>query len=99
MRTSAEAAVPKAKCRWPSGLPRFAKTQRYVRGLYSGGTFCYEATLLLGELLGDVHSNTPTPGTTELADVWQSRQHALVDHFQAAAAPAQRIKLRLKFGH
>ncbi len=63
----------------PSGLPRFADTQRYVRGLYSGGTFCYEATLLLGELLGDVHSNTPTRGTTELADVWQSRQHTLVD--------------------
>jgi len=33
----------------------------------------------LGELLGDVHSNTPTRGTTELADVWQSRQHTLVD--------------------
>ena len=24
--------------------------QRYVRGLYSGGTLCYEATLLLGEM-------------------------------------------------
>jgi hypothetical protein len=35
--------------------------------------------LLLGELLGDVHSNTPTRGTTELADVWQSRRHTLVD--------------------
>jgi len=63
----------------PSGLPRFANTQRYVRGLYSGGTFCYEATLLLGELLGDVYSNTPTHGTTELADIWQSRQHTLID--------------------
>ncbi|HEV8692942.1 MAG TPA: acyl-CoA synthetase FdrA [Lysobacter sp.] len=63
----------------PSGLPRFGDMQRYVRGLYSGGTFCYEATLLLGELLGDVYSNTPTRGTTELADVWQSRQHTLVD--------------------
>jgi FdrA protein len=63
----------------PPGLPRFGETQRYVRGLYSGGTFCYEATLLLGELLGEVHSNTPTRGTIELADVWQSRQHTLVD--------------------
>jgi len=63
----------------PSGLPRFSDAQRYVRGLYSGGTFCYEATLLLGELLGDVYSNTPTRGTTELADVWQSRQHTLID--------------------
>jgi FdrA protein len=63
----------------PAGLPRFAGTQRYVRGLYSGGTFCYEATLLLGELLGDVHSNTPTRGAAEIADVWQSRQHTLID--------------------
>jgi succinyl-CoA synthetase alpha subunit len=63
----------------PSGLPKFADSQRYVRGLYSGGTFCYEATLLLGELLADVHSNTPTPGTHELTDVWGSRGHTLVD--------------------
>jgi FdrA protein len=30
-----------------------------VRGLFSGGTLCYEAQLLLGQLLGPVHSNEP----------------------------------------
>ncbi len=62
----------------PAGL-RFTETQRYVRGLYSGGTFCYEATLLLAEQFADVHSNTPTRSAVELADVWQSRHHTLVD--------------------
>ena len=63
----------------PVALPKFAESQRYIRGLYSGGTFCYEATLLLGELLAEVHSNTPTRNAHELADVWQSHHHTLVD--------------------
>jgi FdrA protein len=59
--------------------PRLAPGQRYVRGLYSGGTFCYEATLLLAQALQGVHSNTPVAGATALDDVWQSRGHTLVD--------------------
>ncbi|MGH8994246.1 MAG: protein FdrA, partial [Acidimicrobiia bacterium] len=30
-----------------------------VRGLYSGGTLCYESLVLLSGVLGPVHSNTP----------------------------------------
>jgi succinyl-CoA synthetase alpha subunit len=63
----------------PAGLPKFAGSQHFVRGLFSGGTFCYEATLLLSELSNNVHSNTPTHGAHELADVWQSQQHTMVD--------------------
>ncbi|HUJ87687.1 MAG TPA: acyl-CoA synthetase FdrA [Burkholderiales bacterium] len=59
--------------------PRLAPGQRYLRGLYSGGTFCYEATLLLSQTLEDVHSNTPVGGATALADVWHSRGHTLID--------------------
>jgi FdrA protein len=33
--------------------------RRLVRGLYSGGTLCYEALVLLSAVLGPVHSNTP----------------------------------------
>jgi FdrA protein len=33
--------------------------RRTVRGYYSGGTLCYEAQLIIGELLGDVYSNEP----------------------------------------
>ena len=50
-----------------------------MRGLYSGGTFCYEATLLLGETLRRVYSNTPVGTADALEDVWRSRAHTLVD--------------------
>jgi FdrA protein len=33
--------------------------RRLVRGLYSGGTLCYEAMVLLSGVLGPIHSNTP----------------------------------------
>ena len=59
--------------------PRLAAGQRYVRGLFSGGTFCYEATLLLAEALPDVHSNTPVGGAEVPESVWQSRGHTLID--------------------
>lgn len=59
--------------------PGLRPGQRYVRGLFSGGTFCYEATLLLAETLEDVRSNTPVGRAARLADAWQSVGHALVD--------------------
>jgi FdrA protein len=36
-----------------------APERTLIRGLYSGGTLCYEAMVILSELLGPVHSNTP----------------------------------------
>jgi FdrA protein len=63
----------------PLDLPPLAPGQRYVRGLYSGGTLCFEATLLLGEVLPDVYSNTPVGRARALEDVWQSRAHTLID--------------------
>ena len=60
-------------------LPRLAAGQRYVRGLYSGGTFACEAAMLLGESVGRVWSNTPLRAEDELADPWQSREHTVVD--------------------
>jgi succinyl-CoA synthetase alpha subunit len=61
------------------GMPRLARGQRYLRGLYSGGTFCYEACALLGDLIGTVRSNAPVDHELELADVWQSVEHTVVD--------------------
>ena len=37
------------------------RIQRFVRGLYSGGTLCYEALLLLERYLGPVYSNSTRP--------------------------------------
>jgi succinyl-CoA synthetase alpha subunit len=53
--------------------------QRYVRGLFSGGTFCYESLLLLGEALGPVYSNIPLKPEHRLANVWQSQAHTAID--------------------
>jgi FdrA protein len=33
-----------------------------VRGLFSGGTLCYEALVILSDILGPVYSNTPIQG-------------------------------------
>ena len=60
-------------------LPRLGRGQKYVRGLYSGGTFCYEAALLLGEALSPVYSNTPVGETARLDDVWKSKANTVVD--------------------
>jgi len=38
---------------------RLAPGRRAVRGLFSGGTLCYEALVVLSGRLGAVHSNTP----------------------------------------
>jgi FdrA protein len=42
-----------------SVIERLAPTRTAVRGLYSGGTLCYEALVLLGRTVGPVWSNTP----------------------------------------
>ena len=58
---------------------KFTPTQKYIRGLYSGGTFCFEASLLLSEVLSPVYSNTPVGGALRLDDVWRSEAHTLLD--------------------
>ncbi len=59
--------------------PEFAAGQRWIRGLYSGGTFCYEASLLLSAVLGKVSSNAPVDPADRIADVWNSREHTVID--------------------
>ncbi len=57
-------------------LPR-APGQRFIRGLYSGGTLAAEAVMVLREAVGTVHSNTSMPPF--LDDIWKSLGHAVVD--------------------
>ncbi len=60
-------------------MPRPAPGQCYVRGLYSGGTFCYEAALVLGESVGPLYSNTPVGTARPLEDLGRSQAHTLID--------------------
>ena len=58
---------------------RVAPGRKVLRGLFSGGTFCYEAQLLLGQALGTVHSNAPAFGSLQLKSALHSEGHTVVD--------------------
>lgn len=58
---------------------KLKKAQKYIRGLFSGGTFCYETVLLLSEALGKVYSNTPIKKEEIIPDVWKSLEHTVID--------------------
>lgn len=53
--------------------------QRFVRGIFSGGTLCEEAIILLGERLGPIHSNIPLDPRLQLDDPRYSVGNTLVD--------------------
>ena len=59
--------------------PAFASGQRYVRGLFSGGTLAFEALLAARALLSSVTSNLTLPGVASLADPHHSQGHTIVD--------------------
>lgn len=52
---------------------------KYIRGLYSGGTLCDEAQLLLKDTLGFTYSNTPLNPDYQLPDIWKSKDHTIID--------------------
>lgn len=58
---------------------KLKKGQKYIRGLFSGGTFCYETVLLLSEALGIVYSNTPIKKDEKIPNVWKSLEHTVID--------------------
>jgi succinyl-CoA synthetase alpha subunit len=58
---------------------RLRPGQKYLRGLYSGGTFCYEALLHLQKLLPALAGNTPTGSVQQLADIHKSVGHTVID--------------------
>jgi FdrA protein len=62
-----------------AGLDRFAPGQRYLRGLFSGGTLAYEALLILQGYLPAVYSNVPLDKEYRLADSLVSQAHTIVD--------------------
>ena len=58
---------------------RAAPSQRYIRALYSGGTLCDEAMLLLSEQVGEVASNIPLRPAWALAPGESFRGHTALD--------------------
>ena len=54
--------------------------QRFIRGLFSGGTLCYEAQVVWRDMLAEpVFSNAPLDKSRQLPDSTQSQGHTAVD--------------------
>ena len=60
-------------------VANLSETQKFVRGLYSGGTFCYEALLLLEHDIGPVNSLSPQKSKQKLKDIWSSTGNTVLD--------------------
>ncbi|RLC79455.1 MAG: FdrA family protein [Chloroflexi bacterium] len=61
-------------------LGLFAPGQRYLRGLFSGGTLAYEALLILQDYVPTVYSNAPLKkGQSVLENSLVSVEHTIVD--------------------
>jgi succinyl-CoA synthetase alpha subunit len=59
--------------------PAYSATQRHLRGLFSGGTFCTEAQVVLRAAGVACRSNVPLVAELALADLKVSREHTLLD--------------------
>jgi len=57
----------------------FASAQRYLRGLFSGGTLAYETLLILQAYIPGVYSNVPLKEELRLPDALVSQKHTIVD--------------------
>lgn len=53
--------------------------QRYIRGLYTGGTLCDEAMIILSALISEVYSNIPLKPEGKLPDINKSYEHTFID--------------------
>jgi FdrA protein len=73
------ASAPQAKPTHELHTQRFAPDQRYLRGLFSGGTLAYEAQLILKDYLPAVYANAPLDKDFRLADSLVSQAHTIVD--------------------
>ncbi len=60
-------------------IERFAPGQRYLRGLFSGGTLAYEALLILQNYLPVIYSNAPLDKKLSLVNSLVSQDHTIID--------------------
>jgi len=60
-------------------ISKFAPGQRYLRGLFSGGTLQYEALLILQNYVPVVYSNAPLDKRNKLEDSLVSKEHTVID--------------------
>lgn len=57
----------------------WSQRQRYVRGIFAGGTFCFQSQQILRQAGIEAYSNAPLRPELRLEHPDRSRQHTLVD--------------------
>lgn len=60
-------------------VSKYSDEQKYLRGLYTGGTLCDESMLILADKLDAIHSNIPLKPEWALADNTESEKHTALD--------------------
>jgi FdrA protein len=78
-RVPGERMLHKDESRLATARTKLAPSQRYIRALYSGGTLCDEAMLLISEQAGAVASNIPLRPEWGLAAGEIFRGHTALD--------------------
>ncbi|MEJ5199806.1 MAG: acyl-CoA synthetase FdrA, partial [Anaerolineae bacterium] len=63
----------------PADRGRFASGQRYLRGLFSGGTLAYEAQVILRDYVPRVWANAPLDKADRLPNSLISQEHTIID--------------------
>ena len=60
---------------------KLQSNQKYIRGLYTGGTFTYEAQVILRDIIDieQIHSNAPIEQIRKLQDSFKSEKHSIID--------------------
>lgn len=58
---------------------RYAPEQRYLRGIYCGGTLAEEAMLIMRRSIGEIYANAPLSPDMLLANPQISREHCVID--------------------
>lgn len=71
--------VERATERINAARAKLAPSQRYLRGLYSGGTLCAETISLLEPVLSGLHTNVPAGSAHAPAPLGRSEAHAVLD--------------------
>lgn len=58
---------------------RMSRSQKYLRGVFSGGTFAHEALMIASRSIGMIRSNITPDANLKLSDAWKSVEHTIVD--------------------
>lgn len=58
---------------------KLASDRQALRGVFAGGTFCYEGQLICQQHGITASSNTPVKDNSPLEDLWHSKGHTLID--------------------